>query len=68
MFHKHKVIADMQKNMSSTKITYEGIKDLAPEQISLQGVTDEVEMPKLEQGMWMEKLIINEEEMEITVI
>ena len=44
MFHEHKTIKDMEKNVSSEKLTYEGVADLTPEQTSLESVTNEAEM------------------------
>ena len=31
VFHEHETIEDMEKNVSSEKLTYEGVADLAPE-------------------------------------
>ena len=34
MFHKHKTIEDMEKNVSGAKLTYEGVADLTHGQTS----------------------------------
>ena len=44
MFHEHKTIEDMENNVSSAKLTYEGVADLTPEQTSSKSVTNEAKM------------------------
>ena len=44
VFHEHETIEDMEKNVSSAKLIYEGIADLTPEQTSLESITNEEEM------------------------
>ena len=44
MFHKHETIEDMEKNVGSAKLTYEGVANLTPTQTSLEGTTNETNM------------------------
>ena len=44
MFHKHETIEDMEKNVGSAKLTYEGVANLTLGHTSLEGTTNETEM------------------------
>ena len=44
VFHEHETIKDMEKNVVSTKLTYEGVADLTTRQTSSKGVIDETDM------------------------
>ena len=48
MFHEHKIIEDMEKNVMGEKLTYEGIADLTPGQTSSESAGNEAEMFELE--------------------
>ena len=62
MFHEHKTIEDMEKNVSGAKLTYEGVSDLTLGQTSSESVTNEAEMSELELGTELEEPVIEEEE------
>lgn len=49
MFHEHKNITNMEKNVNGLELMYEGVVDLTSERTSLEGATNEVEIPKSEQ-------------------
>ena len=44
MFHEHKTIEDMEKNVRGAKFTYKGVVDLTPRQTSPKSATNEAEM------------------------
>ena len=44
VFHEHETIKDMEKNVVSAKLTYEGVVDLTTRQTSSKGVIDETDM------------------------
>ena len=44
VFHEHKTIEDMEKNVRGAKLTYEGVEDLTPRQTSSESATNEAEM------------------------
>ena len=44
VFHEHKTIEDMEKNVRGVKLTYEGVADLTLGQTSLESATNEVEI------------------------
>ena len=62
MFHEHETIEDMEKNVMSAKLTYEGVTDLTLGQTSSESSTNEVEMSKSEPRTELEELVIEEEE------
>ena len=62
MFHEHETIEDMEKNVRSEKLTYEGIVDLTPRQTSSESATNEADMFESEPGAELEELDIEEEE------
>ena len=62
VFHEHKTIEDMKKNVRGAKLRYECIADLTPRQTSLESATNEVEMSESEPGKKLEEPIIEEEE------
>ena len=62
MFHEHKTIEDMEKNVSGAKLTYEGVAELTPEQTSLESDTNEAEMSESELGTKLKEPVIEEEE------
>ena len=62
MFHEHKTIEDMEKNVSGEKLVDEGIIDLTPEQTSLESATNEAEMSELEPGTELEEQVIKDED------
>ena len=41
MFHEHKTIKDMEKNVRGAKLTYEGVVDLTHRQTSSESATNE---------------------------
>ena len=51
----------MVKNVSGSKLTYEGVANLTPEQTSLESATNEAEMSKSEPRTELEELVIKEE-------
>ena len=62
MFHEHETIEDMEKNVSSAKLTYEGVADLTGEKTSLESVINEAEMFESEPGTKLKEPVIEEEE------
>ena len=62
VFHEHKTIENMKKNVNGAKLTYEGIADLTPKQISLESAMNEAEMSESELGTELEEPVIEEEE------
>ena len=62
VFHEHKTIEDMEKNVSDGKLTYEGIADLTSGQTSSESATNEAEMSGSEPRKKLEKPIIEEED------
>ena len=68
MFHEHKTIEDMDKNVRGAKLTYEGVADLTPRHTSLESAINEAEMSKSEPRTKLEELVIEEEERVMIVI
>ena len=62
VFHEHKTIEDMEKNVRGEKLTYEGIADLTPGQTSSESATNEAKMSKSEPMRELEEPVIKEEE------
>ena len=62
VFHEHKTIEDMEKNVSGAKLTFEDVADLTLEQTSLESATNETEMSESEPGTELEEPVIEEEE------
>ena len=62
VFHGHKTIEDMEKNVKGEKLTYEGIADLTLEKTSLKSATNKVEMSESEPGTELKEPVIEEEE------
>ena len=62
MFHEHKNIENMEKNVRGAKLKYEGVADLTPRQTSSERATNEAEMSESEPGMELEEPVIEEEE------
>ena len=60
--HEHETIEDMEKNVRSVKLIYEGVANLTPEQTLLESATNEAEMSESELGTELEEPIIEEEE------
>ena len=58
VFHEHETIEDMEKNVSSAKLTYEGVANLTFEQTSSESATNKVEMFESELGMKLEEPVI----------
>ena len=61
-FHEHETIKDIEKNVSGTKLTYDNVADLTPEQTSLESATNEAKMSKSEPVTELEEPVIKEEE------
>ena len=62
MFHEHKTIKDMEKNVRGAKLTYKGVADLTPRQTSLKRATNEAEMSESETRTKLEEPVIEEVE------
>ena len=62
MFHEHKTIEDMEKNVRGAKLTYEGVVDLTLRKTSSKSSTNEAEIFESEPGTELEEPIIEEEE------
>ena len=59
MFNEHDT---MEENVRGTKLTFEGVVDLTPGQISSETIIDDARILESEQGMEIEELVIQEEE------
>ena len=62
VFHEHETIEDMEKNVSSAILTYEGIANLTPKETSLESATNEAEMSEPKPGKELEEPEIKEKE------
>ena len=62
MFHEHKTIEDIEKNVRGAKLTYKGIADLTPGQTSSENAANEAEMSESEPETELEEPVIKEEE------
>lgn len=62
VFHEYNTMEDLEKNVSCPELTYKGIIDLTPEQTSLEGATDEVEIHNQEQETKIEEPAIRKED------
>ena len=61
MFHEHKTIEDMEKNVSGVKLTYKGVADVTHGQTSSERATNEAEMFELEPRAELKEPFIKEE-------
>ena len=62
VFHAHKTIENVEKNLRGEKFIYEGVVDLTPRQTSSESATNEAEMFESEPGTELEEPVIEEEE------
>ena len=62
VFHEHETIEDMEKNVRTEKLTYEGVADLTLRQTSSESTTDETEMFESKPETELEEPVIKEEE------
>ena len=62
VFHEHETIEDMEKNVSSAKLKYEGVANLTLEQTSSESVTNGAEMSESKPGTELEEPVIEDEE------